>query len=196
MRANITHCLTISLLCFSFSLANAQDRATKNISAVYAQGKVNGSEYVNEYFGIILSSVGGTFTQGGFVSASGTRTRLIDVQNNAGSWQDKFSIAVLADSLSANPLIRAPEQYVRAVRHQFQKQGMITVTTESTTQISGLSFVHAILKVNETAGTHYQGIYTTFLKGYILSLDVSAATPEKVDQLVTKAVRFKTHDEQ
>lgn len=186
----------ISLLCFGLSLASAQDRATKNISAIYAEGKVSGNEYVNKYFGITLSSEHGTFTQGGFVSPAGTRARLIDVQYNAASWQNKFSIAVLADSLSANPLVRAPEEYVRAVRHQFEKQGMITVRTESTVEVSGLSFVRAILKVNETGGTRYRGIYTTFLRGYILSLDVSATTPEKVDQLVTKAVRFKTHDEQ
>jgi len=53
------------------------------------------------------------------------RARLVDVQSNSSNVQDKYEIAVLTDSLAANPLVHAPErQYARSVRHQFEKQGM------------------------------------------------------------------------
>lgn len=177
---------------FSFVLVNAQDRPTKDISEVYAGGKVNGNEYTNDYFGLTLLAESGQFTAGGFVSAEGRRARLVDVEANPENWQGKFEIAVLADLLAANPLIHSPEQYVRAVRHQFEQQGMETEKAESPTEVAGLTFVRAVLKVSDSGHVHHRAIYTIFLKGYILSLDVSAATSEEIEQLVAKAVRFKS----
>ena len=177
----------------SFVVVYSQDKATKDISAVYAEGKVSGSEYTNGYFGLTLLAGSGKFTEGGFVSAEGKRARLIDVQANPDNWQGKFEIAVLADSLAANPLIHLPKQYVRAVRHQFEKQGMETEKGESPAEVADLTFVRAVLKVSDGSGhVHRRAIYTTFLKGYILSLDVSAATSEEIEQLVAKAVQFKS----
>lgn len=102
-------------------------------------------------------------------------------------------IAVLADSLAANPLVYLPEQYARSVRHQFEKQGM-----ETETGITNRSFginVRASDVEDQRGWTRplsrHLYDYTTFLKGYILSLDVSAETPEKIEQLVAKAVQFK-----
>lgn len=71
---------------------------------------------------------------------------------------------------------------------------METEKAESPIEVSGRSFVQAILKVNEGGSSHYRAFYTTFLNGYILSLDVSAATPEKIAQLVTRAGKFETKD--
>ena len=116
---------------------------------------------------------------------------MVDAQNNASDLQDKFEIAILADSLAANPLIHTPEQYARSVRHQFEKQGMETESAASPAEVSGVSFVPAFLKVNDGNTSHYRGIYTTFLNGYIPSLDVSAATPEKIAQLVDRTVKFR-----
>ena len=117
------------------------------------------------------------------------------MQADSDNWQDKFEIAVLADSFGSdwNPLVHSPEQYVRAVRHQFEKQGMETEKVESPTEVAGMTFVHAVLKVSDGGHVHHRGMYVpTFLKGYILSLDVSAATSEEIEQLVAKAVQFKS----
>lgn len=179
-------------LLFCPAVTQAQEKPTKDISAVYAEGKISGTKYKNEYFGLTLTAAPGRFTQAGFVNSAGKRARLVDVQNNSSSFRDKFEIAVLADSLAANPLVRAPEQYARSVRHQLEKQGMETEKAESPIDVSGLPFVRAILKVNEGGSSHYRANYTTFLNGYIVSLDVSAATPGKIAQLVTIAVKFET----
>jgi len=159
---------------------------------VFAEGKISGPEYKNGYFALTLTAAPGQFTQGSFVSPEGKRARLVDVQNNSSNSQDKFEITVLADSLAANPLVHSPEQYARSVRHQFEKQGMETEKVESSIEVSGLVFVQAVLKVNGGGSSRYRAIYTTFLNGYILSLDVSAATPEKIAQVVTRAVKFET----
>jgi len=159
---------------------------------VFAEGKISGPEYKNGYFALTLTAAPGQFTQGSFVSSEGKRARLVDVLNNSSNSQDKFEITVLADSLAANPLVHSPEQYARSVRHQFEKQGMETEKVESSIEVSGLVFVQAVLKVNGGGSSRYRAIYTTFLNGYILSLDVSAATPEKIAQVVTRAVKFET----
>jgi hypothetical protein len=156
------------------------------------EGRISGTEYKNEYFGLTLTAAPGQFTQCGFLSSEGKRARLVDVENNSSNFQDKFELTVLADSLAANPLLHAQEEYVRSVRHQFEKQGMETEKVESHIEVSGLPFVQAILKVNEGGNSHYRAIYTTFLNGYIVSTDVSAATPEKIAQVVTRAVKFET----
>jgi hypothetical protein len=190
MRAHSPALLFLLLL--APVVVQPQQKRTKDISAVYAEGKIGGSEYKNNYFGLTLVAAPGQFTEGGFVNPQGNRARLIDVQNNSTNYQDRFEIAVLADSLAANPKIHSPEQYARSVRHQFEKENMETREVESPVQISGLKFVHAILKAKDGANVYYRGVYTTFLNGYILSLDVSAATPGKIAQLVTKAIKFKT----
>jgi hypothetical protein len=179
-------------LLFSPVVTQPQQKPTKDISAVYAEGKISGTEYKNEYFALTLAAAPGQFTKRSFVSSDGKRARLVDVENNSPNFQDKFRIAVLADSLAANPSVHSPEQYARSVRHQFEKEGMEIEKAESRIEVSGLTFVQALLRVNEGGSSYYRAIYTTFLNGYILSLDVSAATPEKIAQVVSRAVRFKS----
>ncbi len=180
-----------ALLIHMGAISEAQ-KAEQNISAVYAEGKVSGNHYENEYFGLTLTPTNALFTKGGFVSSQRTRARLIDAEANADRWEDKYSIAVLADTLSDSPLIHSPDDYVRYIRHQFEKEGMTTVQAESPIEISGLRFVQAIMKVTEQRRIHYQGIYSTFLKGYMISLQVEATSPERLRQIILSAVDFKS----
>jgi len=89
---------------------------------------------------------------------------VIEVPSNAAS------IAVDTENCQVR-LVHSPDQYVRGVRHQFeQREGASAVQEESPIEISGQRFVHATVKVVGQGRTHYRGIYTTFLNGYILSL--------------------------
>jgi hypothetical protein len=182
---------TFSFFLLSLAVTVAAQTSTRDIAAVFAEGEVDGNEYRNDYFGLTLRPVGAEFAKGGFISSQGKRARLIDAEANAKKWEDKYSIAVLADALSANPLIHSPEQYVRSVRHQFEKEGMQTVEQESSIEISGLPFVQATMKTTQQGLMHYQGMYTTFLNGYILSLQVEAPSPERLRQIVLSMVQFK-----
>ena len=71
----------------------------KDIASVFAEGKIHGYEYTNDYFGLTLTAVNAQFTEGGFVSSEGKRARLIDAQCNAESWGDKYEIAILAEDV-------------------------------------------------------------------------------------------------
>ena len=164
--------------------------AVKDISVVYADGKVTGNQYRNDYFGLTLKPVGGKFTQGGFISPQGKRARLIDVEANAKNWEDKYSIAILADALSANPLIHSPDQYLRSVRHQLEREGLVTVQEESPVEISGLRFFQATMKSGGPGPVHFQGMYTTFLNGYIVSLQVEAPSQSRLKEILAM-VTFK-----
>jgi len=183
--------LGIALGLFGGEFARGQAPATEDISLVYAQGKIVGPQYINDYFGLTLAPENGQFTAGAFVSPNGKRARLVDAQAKAKGREDLYEIAVLADLLAANPLIHSPEQYVRAVRHGLEKEGLTTVSEESPTEISGVHFVSAVMKVTDQEHSHYRGLYSTFLNGYILSLDVTAASPERLTKIVQSAVHFK-----
>jgi hypothetical protein len=168
----------------------ANQAATKDITAVYADGKVADGQYKNAYFGLTLTPENAQFTQGGFVSSEGQRARLVDAQANAANWDDRYEIAILADALSANPLVTSPTQYVRSVRHQLEKERFETVQAESAIEISGSKFVYATMKIAEDGKTHYRGLYTTFLNGYILSLDVTVGSAARLKSIL-KMVKFE-----
>jgi hypothetical protein len=163
-----------------------------DISVVYSEGKISGQEYRNDYFGLTLAPENAQFTEGAFLSPKGKRARLVDAQANSKNWKDKYEIAILADALAANPLVHSPEQYVRSVRHALEKEGLVTVSEESATEISGLHFIAAIMRVTDEGQGHHRGLYTTFLNGYILSLDVTAVSPERVNKIAQGMVHFKT----
>ena len=167
----------------------------EDISRVFSQGEIKNDEYRNDYFGLTLTPVGAKFTKGSFISPEGKRARLVDAADDAKNWGDKYSIAILADALSANPAIHSPSQYLRSVRHQLEKEGMTTFREETPRKVSSLDFVESVMKVSEQGRTHYQGMYTTFLNGYILSLQVTAPTERRLEEIV-RMVKFTTPDDQ
>ncbi len=77
------------------------------------------------------------------------------------------------------------------MRHQLEKEGLTTVQEESPLTISGLPFVQAIMKTTGQDRPHYQGMYTTFLRGYIVSLQVEAPSQERLKEIVQTMVNFQ-----
>jgi hypothetical protein len=90
-------------------------------------------------------------------------------------------------------MIHSPEQYIQAIRHQLEKSGLETVRAEFPVDVSGVSFIGAVMKVTVKGNVYYRGLYGTFLNGYILSFDVKAETPERLATLVSTMIRFNTH---
>jgi len=69
---------------------------------------------------------------------------------------------------------------VRSVRHQLEREGLQTLREEFPIEVSGIRFTGAVLKESDDRGrTHVRGTYSTFLNGYILSLDVTAPSEER-----------------
>jgi hypothetical protein len=81
--------------------------------------------------------------------------------------------------------------YVRSVRHQLERDGLLTEREEFPVRISGMNFMGAILKVPEKPNFGYRrGIYSIFLNGYVVSLEVQARNEERIQQVLSSAVKI------
>ena len=80
---------------------------------------------------------------------------------------------------------------MRSVRHQLEKEGPPTVREEFPITIDGVEFTGAILEEHVPAGRkYYRGLYSTLRNGYILTFDAEASSEVKLNELVTRVVRF------
>ncbi len=163
----------------------------EDISSVLRAGKVSPNVYENQYFGLTLTVKNAKFKAGSVINAKEKRARLVDAFVDSASWNDRLTISILVDSKLQNPLVQSADQYVRAVRHQFEREGMATVNAETPMDISGVTFIGSILKVRGQGGEYVRGIYTTFLKGYIFTIDVTAPSPIRSNEIVQQAVRIQ-----
>ena len=163
----------------------------RSISTVIAAGTVDGSRYTNPYFKLTIDAPNATLALNPLVSPVGARARLLQVQSKQAEWNDRYTFAVLADTLTEYPQLQSPAQYVRSVRHQLEKGGMPTVREEFQITIAGVGFTGAVLQEQVPSGQkYYRGLYTTFRSGYILSFDVEAPSEDKLNQVVSRLVRF------
>jgi len=132
-----------------------------------------------------------TFQLNPLVNAAGERARLLQVLAKPVKWEDTYTFAVLADSLNKYPQLQSPAQYVRSVRHQLEKGGLLTVREEFPISIGAIQFTGTILQESVPAGRkYYRGMYSTFCNGYILSFDAEAASEDKLNELVARIVTF------
>ena len=164
---------------------------SKDINSVIAAGKVTTNQYRNDFFGLSVTAKDGVINAPTFVNVDAQRARLSDVSSSVKEADNRYSVGVLADSLAKNPLIHSPEQYIRAVRHQLEKERLETVRQEFPIEVSGIPFVGAVMKANTRGQIFFRGLYGTFLNGYILSFDVKAVSPERVQELVSSMIQFK-----
>jgi hypothetical protein len=168
---------------------HAQTETNANISAVAGAGAVTAYRYSNSFFRLTVNVPDATLQLNPLVSAPAERARLVQILSKQATWEDTYTFGVLADSLTRYPQLNSPAQYVRSVRHQLEKEGMPTVREEFTIGVSEAEFTGAILQEQVQSGRkYYRGIYATFRNGYILSFDVEASSPEKLNALVTGSV--------
>jgi hypothetical protein len=168
-----------------------QARKADDISAVAATGAVSGEHYTNSFFRLTIDARNATLHSSPLVNAAGQRARLVQVLSNPAKWEDTYTFAVLADALGQHPKLQSSGQYVSSVRHQLEKEGLPTVREEFPITIDGVVFTGAILEEHVPGGRkYYRGLYSTFRNGYILSFDAEASSEVKLNELVTRVVRF------
>lgn len=166
-----------------------------DISSVVASGKVQSDAYVNSYFGISLSAPKAHFTAPSLVNVEGRRARLVNIVYDSSQGAMNYTFGLMADSLENYPKDMPPSTYVRSVRHQLERDGLITDREEFPIVISGVPFTGAILKVPESANSgYYRGIYSTFLNGYVVSLEVQSGSEERLQQLLPTVVKITPAD--
>jgi protein TonB len=173
------------------SSAPAAQKSQSDIAAVVAAGKIEGDVYSNSYLHIILSAPKAKLTAPSFVNFSGKRARLVQAIYDSGNGALNYTIAVLADSLENYPKGMPIGVYVRSVRHQLEKEGLVTVREEFPTMISGVPFSGAFLKSPEKSdGAYLRGLFSTFLSGYVLSFDVQGRDEQRINETLSSVVKI------
>ena len=141
------------------------------------------------FFGSGVAAPNAALEPNPLVNNAGGRARLLQALAKQTTFENTYTFAVLADTLAKHPRLQSPSHYVRSVRHELEREGLSTVREEFRITISGVEFAGAILEEHALDGRkYYRGIYSAFRDGFILSFDVEAASPEKVNDLVVRVV--------
>lgn len=173
-------------------LAAAQPPQTADMQTVAQSGKVTDTQYTNAYFHLTCTLPESELHLNPLIQTESPRARMLQAHHTPAELQDRYNFAVAAEPLSKYATLKTTEQYVRSVRHMFEKEGLKTVKEEFPVDIGGAHFTGTILEEQEP-GTikHYRGMYSAFRRGYILTFDVEAASPEKLDEIVKRVVKFQ-----
>jgi hypothetical protein len=171
----------------------AQGPRKADISTVAATGVVSENRYTNSFFKLTIYAPNATLELNPLVNTAEQRARLVQILSKQAKWEDTYTFAMMADSLTRHPNLQSPAHYVRSVRHQLERQGLPTVREEFPITIAGVHFTGAVLEEQVVSGQkHYRGVYTTFRDGYILSFDAEAASENKLNDLVRQLVKIET----
>jgi hypothetical protein len=185
-------CLSILIaLSVLFGAVARTQTATKQVSAVVAEGSVKDGVYSNSYLGITITAPDAKFTVPSLVNEPGRRARLLNAVYDSPDGAKNYTIGLMVDSVENYPKTMSTVVYVRSVRHQLEKDGLLTEREEFPLTIPGLAFTGAILKVPEKPDFGYRrGIYSTFRNGYVLSLEIQARDQKRIQQVLSSAVKI------
>lgn len=162
-------------------------------ASLIASGKIEGSRYWNQYFVVSFVAPGAAFTAPSSVDGQGRNVRLVDAVVSAQKREDMYTISILADRLSNYPKLKSRTEYVEGISGQLQREGAKRSGDDFPYVISGVEFVSTILQESDGPNmSHFRGIFSTVMKGYVLSLDVAAASEEQVLKIAS-SIEFK-HD--
>lgn len=153
-----------------------------DVYSLIASGHVEGQKYRNQYFGISFAAPGAAFTAPSAIDDQGRNVPLVDAVVKAQNRDGMYTISILADRLSNYPALKSRTEYVDGLKSQLEQEGATSSRGGVFPyMISGVEFTGAILKESEGANlSHFRGIFSTVLKGYLLSLDVAATSESKV----------------
>ena len=175
------------------TVCSAQTPRKNDISTVAASGAVSEDRYTNSFFKLTIYAPNATLDLNPLINTAEQRARLVQVLSKPVKWEDTYTFAVLADSLTRYSRLRSPAQYVKGLRHQLEKEGLPTVRQEFPITIADVQFTGAVLQEHVPSGRkYYRGIYTTFRDGYILSFDAEAASVNKLNNLLTRLVKMES----
>jgi len=184
----MSHALATTVL-VAATITGAMAQKAPDISTVASAGAIADAKYTNSFFKLTVAAPDATLELNPLVNKEGGRARLVQVLAKQTTFDDTYTLAVLADTLAKYPQLQSPTQYVRSVRHQLEKEGLLTVREEFPIIISAVEFTGAVLEEHAPEGRkYYRGMYSAFRDGFILSFDVEAASPEKVNELVVRVV--------
>lgn len=175
--------------------AATQGQAPKSdISSVAAAGNVNGDVYQNSYFGITLSAPKAHWSVRP-ISVETRQGRLIDAVYDLGGPErgpeENYTLALLVESVENFPKGTPTEVYVRNLRHHMDGDNVKTYREEFPLTLSGIPFTGAVSTVFEKANVgYYRGLYSTVLNGYFVTVVVQCGREERLQKLLSSAVKI------
>jgi hypothetical protein len=176
---------------FLISVVTQGETLKNDISSVAAAGKVNGDVYLNTYFGLSLAARNAHWEVRGPIDVAGRRARLIDAAYDSGAQGEGYTLAILVESLQNFPKVPSTEVYLRSARHRVELDGLKTQREEFPLTISDIPFTGAILILFEKPNFgYYRGLYSTVLNGYFVTIEVQAGSEERLQKLLSSAVRI------
>ena len=185
----LTVSLIASILILPGGIAATNPKAV-DISAVAAAGRLSDHKYSNSLLRITVEAPDGTLQANPLINKEAGRARLVQILSKQTTWEDTYTFAILADTLANYPQLQSAAHYVRSVRHQLEKEGLVTMREEFPITIGGAEFTGAVMQQDVDGRKHCRGLYTTFRDGLIISFDAEAATEDKLNALVKRLVNL------
>jgi hypothetical protein len=178
------------------SAVSTQGQALKgDFSSMVAAGKLNGDIYQNSYLGITLSAPKAHWDVRGPISVGKRQARLIDAVYDSGvperGPKENYTLSLLVESQENFPKGTTTEQYGRYVRHHMEADNVKIYREEFPLTIQGVSFVGTVFRFFERANFgYYRALYSTFLNGYFVTIEVQCGGEERLQELLSSAIKI------
>lgn len=161
-----------------------------DIKTIVAEGRLVGRDYRNDYFRVNVHIPQPNTWEKINTIVADNRAQLLEAVNTKGPREQRHTFVIIVHS-SNIPGLRSIAQYVRSVRHMYEREGFETVTSEVPVNYSGHRFIQSILKSNIPAQKFFKGISCTMLNGYIFGFWVEGATEAEVKKMLDLNARLK-----
>jgi hypothetical protein len=190
---------------FAFLLLSAvatQGQASKDdFSSMSAAGKVNGDTYQNSKLGIALSAPKARWDVRGPISAARRQGRLIDAVYDSGvperGPQENYTLGLLVESQENYRKGTTLDQYVRNLRQRVEDENVKIYREGFPLTVEGVPFVGTVFRFYETPNVgYYRGLYATVLNGYFVTIEVQCGGEERLQKLLSSALKITPKSKQ
>lgn len=162
-----------------------------DVPALVASGRVEGQSYRNQYFGVSFTAPSGAFTAPSTVDDQGRNVRLVDAVVSPQKREGMYTISILADRLSNYPTLKSRTEYVNGISSQLEREAAKRSRDDFPYVISGVEFTCAMMRESDGPDlSHFRGIFSTVMKGYLLSFDIAATSEDQVLKTAS-SIEFK-----
>jgi hypothetical protein len=169
---------------------HARSASVADVKTVAAKGQRIGSDYKNDYFRVTVHIPQPNTWEKINTIVADDRAQLLEAVNTKGPREQRHTFVIVVHSRNIQGL-RSIAQYVRSVRHMYEREGFETVTSEVPVKYAGHQFIQSILVKNDPAERFYKGIACTMLNGYIFGFWFEGAKEIEVRKLHDLNARLK-----
>lgn len=184
------------LLAGVLPLRAIQGQAVKSdFSSMAAAGKVNGDTYQNSVLGLSLSAPKAHWDVRGPISAAKRQGRLIDAAYDSGVAErgpkENYTLGLLVESQENYPKGTTLDQYSRGLRQRVEDENVRIHREAFPLTVQDVPFVGTVFLFYEKANFgYYRGLYSTILNGYFVTIEVQCGEEERLQKLLSSALRI------